>query len=139
MIKLIVGLILFPILCFCQGNNYSNQSIKNIETYNAEVSYFSSDLYKINQSNYYIETKKCFKMGASRKVKIKTWTSKNGGGEKEICFLSKLKDGYYDCYQIISVYKEIDNNNIFHLSKAGKLKTPFPLLEKVPFNMSIMK
>jgi len=100
--------------------------------YNVYVSQVDFDLYKINGTNYHIETKKCFKLGFGRDVQIKIWRDQKDRIQRQVCFLNVSETEYDDCYKINNVYNEITSQSekIMVLTKRGKMKEAVLVLEE---------
>ncbi|MAZ58320.1 MAG: hypothetical protein CMP56_02785 [Flavobacteriales bacterium] len=123
------------------NNNYSPREVPIIQDslgketpgiYNVYVSQVDFDLYKINGTNYHIETKKCFKLGFGRDVQIKIWRDQKDRIQRQVCFLNVSETEYDDCYKITNVYNEITSQaeKVMVLTKRGKMKEAILVLEE---------
>ena len=90
------------------------------------------DLYKINGTNYHIETKRCFKEGFGRDVQIKIWIDEKDRTQRQVCFLNAAETEYDDCFKIVNVYNEMTSksNKIMVLMKNGKMREALLVLEE---------
>ena len=127
--KKILFLLIIPIVCYSQ---IDDKNIRNINSYYLNVSEIESNMYKINETNYYLKTKKCLEEGYSRNVKLTFMDDKI-----TLCFLNKqnqemgvlFNESYTDCYKIIKTYESIDVNKIIQLESKGFKKAELLLKE----------
>ena len=118
-------------------NNNSSEEVSGL--YSILVSQVDYDLYKINGTNYHLETKRCFKMGNDIESRLKVYF--NGNSKKRsLCFVNELGLDYTDCFQIKNVYKKIptSSNNLVVVDKKGRMRDAILVFEKTEINFDLL-
>jgi len=86
------------------------------------VSHVDYDLFKIDAFNYYIETRRCFKLGRSLDAMIFMYYE----GEyfiQKLCFEDGYGKGFENCYNIKNIYSSVlEEPNLVVLTTDGKMK-----------------
>ena len=107
--------------------------------YSILVSQVDYDLYKINGTNYHLETKRCFKMGNDIESRLKIYIHGNSK-KRSLCFVNELGLDYTDCFQIKNVYKKIptSSNNLVVVDKKGRMRDAILVFEKTEINLDLL-
>ena len=125
-----------PKINIIPSDNYSEE-VSGL--YSILVSQVDYDLYKINGTNYHLETKRCFKMGDDIESRLKIYF--NGNSKKRsLCFMNELGLDYTDCFQIKNVYKKIStsSNNLVVVDKKGRMRDAILVFEKTEINFDLL-
>jgi hypothetical protein len=94
------------------------------------VTHIDYDLFKIDSENYYIETRRCFKLGTALDAIILTY---HEGGDffQKLCFEDGYGTDFENCYNIKNIYAAVLNETgLVTLTKDGKIKTTDLILRK---------
>jgi hypothetical protein len=96
------------------------------------VSHIDYDLFKVDGLNIYIETRRCFKLGAALDAMIFMYYA-NEDFIQKLCFEDGYGSGFDNCYNIKNIYKSVmEEPNLVVLTKEGKMrKTNLVLKETV--------
>ena len=98
------------------------ENIEPIADYLFSVSHVEYDLFKVDFSNIYIETKRCFKLGEALDAMVYMYYE----GEQyiqQLCFEESYGKGFKNCYNIKNIYEAvIDDSNLVVLTIDGKMK-----------------
>tara|TARA_B100002052_G_C15881053_1_gene599273 strand:+ start:2645 stop:3463 length:819 start_codon:yes stop_codon:yes gene_type:complete len=96
------------------------------------VSHVDYDLFKVDGLNIYIETRRCFKLGAALDAMIFMYYA-NEDFVQKLCFEDGYGSGFDNCYNIKNIYKSVmEEPNLVVLTKEGKMrKTNLVLKETV--------
>ena len=103
---------------------------QNIVDEFVSVSHIDYDLFKIDFENYYIETRRCFKLGSSLDAFISIYYE---GDElfKKLCFEDGYGTDFENCYNIKNIYHSVINEpGLISLTQDGKLKKTELVLKK---------
>ena len=106
--------------------NYTHPSIRGVLQPVAEhlvsVSHVDYDLFKIDDVNMYIETKRCFKIGSVIDAMIFIYYA-DDNYVQQLCFENGYGNGFENCYNIKNFYESvIEEPNLVVLTKEGKIK-----------------
>ena len=86
------------------------------------VTHVEYDLFKVDFFNFYIETRRCFKLGKSLDAMVFMYYE----GEEfiqKLCFEDGYGNGFQNCYSIKNIYSSIlDEPNLMAVTKEGKIK-----------------
>ena len=145
-----IGLLINDNIILNNSNNASFEPKINIITENNSSEEFSGlysilvsqvdyDLYKINGTNYHLETKRCFKMGNDIESRLKIYSNVNSK-KRSLCFMNELGLDYTDCFQIKNVYKKIptSSNNLVVVDKKGRMRDAILVFEKTEINFDLL-
>ena len=106
--------------------NYIEPSFEDVRQKVAEylvsVSHIDYDLFKIDSYNFYIETRRCFKLGSALDAMVFMYYE---GDEfiQKLCFEDGYGNGFDNCYNIKHIYQSVlDEPNLVVLTQDGKMK-----------------
>lgn len=86
------------------------------------VSHIDYDLFKIDSHNFYIETRRCFKLGNSLDAMVFMYYEGQDFIQK-LCFEDGYGKGFENCYNIKNIYSSVlEESNLVVLTTDGKLK-----------------
>ena len=86
------------------------------------VSHIDYDLFKIDNENFYIETRRCFKLGSALDAMIFIYYESDNFFQK-LCFENGYGKGFENCYNIKNIYSAVlKDPNLVVLTKEGKIK-----------------
>jgi len=95
---------------------------QKVAEYMVSVSHIDYDLFKIDMFNFYIQTRRCFKLGSALDAMIFMYYEDDEFIQK-LCFEDGYGDGFENCYNIKHIYKSVlQEPNLVVLTKDGKLK-----------------
>ena len=96
--------------------------IQPVSEHLVSVSHIDYDLFKLEGLNIYIETRRCFKLGAALDAMIFMYYADQDFVQK-LCFEDGYGEGFENCYNIKNIYKSvIEEPNLVALTKDGKMK-----------------
>ena len=99
------------------------------------VTHIDYDLFKIDSENYYIETRRCFKLGTALDAIILTY-HEGGGFFQKLCFEDGYGTDFENCYNIKNIYEAVLNETgLVTLTKDGKIKTTDLILRKTALDL----
>ena len=106
--------------------NYSepeiNKNIQMVAEYMVSVDHIDYDLFKIDGYNFYIETKRCFKLGKALDAIISMYYEDKDFIQK-LCFEDGYGKGFFNCYNIKNIYSSVlEEPNLVVLTNDGKMK-----------------
>ena len=138
-------------LIVLQDNNISPVFYKNIVNYverkqysirkkvaehMLSVSHIDYDFFKIDELNFYIETKRCFKLGTSLDAMIFMYYEREQFVQK-LCFEDGYGQGFNNCYDIKNIYSAVlEEPNLVVLTTGGKLKKTNLVLKEAILDLS---
>ena len=86
------------------------------------VSHIDYDLFKIDDYNFYIETRRCFKLGSSLDAMIFMYYEGQDFIQK-LCFEDGYGKGFDNCYNIKNIYSSVlEEPNLVVLTQDGKIR-----------------
>lgn len=86
------------------------------------VSHIDYDLFKIDFFNFYIETRRCFKLGSALDAKVFMYYEGEDFIQK-LCFEDGYGKGFENCYNIKNIYSAVlEDPHLVALTKDGKIK-----------------
>jgi len=86
------------------------------------VTHIDYDLFQIDFSNNYIETRRCFKLGKNLDAMIFTYYESDVFIQK-LCFEDGYGKGFNNCYNVKNTYESVlKEENLIVLTKEGKIK-----------------
>ena len=90
--------------------------------YMVSVSHIDYDLFKIDFFNFYIETRRCFKLGSALDAKVFMYYEGEDFIQK-LCFEDGYGKGFENCYNIKNIYSAVlEDPHLVALTKDGKIK-----------------
>ena len=99
------------------------------------VTHIDYDLFKIDSENYYIETRRCFKLGTALDAIILTYHDGEDFFQK-LCFEDGYGTDFENCYNIKNIYAAVLNETgLVTLTKDGKIKTTDLILRKTTLDL----
>jgi hypothetical protein len=99
-----------------------NQIRESIAEHMVSVSHIDYDLFKIDDYNFYIETRRCFKLGNSLDAMIYMYYEDDYFVQK-LCFEIGYGKGFENCYNIKNIYSSVlEESNLVVLTTDGKMK-----------------
>ena len=106
--------------------NYSepeiNKNRQMVAEYMVSVEHIDYDLFKIDGYNFYIETKRCFKLGKALDAIISMYYEDEYFIQK-LCFEDGYGKGFFNCYNIKNIYSSVlEEPNLVVLTNDGKMK-----------------
>jgi len=106
--------------------NYSeleiNKNRQMVAEYMVSVEHIDYDLFKIDGYNFYIETKRCFKLGKALDAIISMYYEDEYFVQK-LCFEDGYGKGFFNCYNIKNIYSSVlEEPNLVVLTNDGKMK-----------------
>ena len=86
------------------------------------VTHIEYDLFKVDFFNFFIETRRCFKLGKALDAKVFMYYEQDDFIQK-LCFEDGYGNGFQNCYNIKNIYESIlDEPNLMAVTKEGKIK-----------------
>jgi hypothetical protein len=106
--------------------------IQPVAEHLVSVSHIDYDLFKVDGFNIYIETRRCFKLGAALDAMIFMYYA-NEDFVQKLCFEDGYGNGFENCYTIKNIYKSVmEEPNLVVLTNEGKMrKTNLVLKETI--------
>ena len=99
-----------------------NKETKIVAEYMVSVDHIDYDLFKIEGYNYYIETRRCFKLGKALDAIISMYYVDQDFIQK-LCFEDGYGKGFENCYNIKNIYSSVlEEPNLVVLTNDGKMK-----------------
>lgn len=99
-----------------------SQTRETVAEYMVSVSHIDYDLFKIDDYNFYIETRRCFKLGKSLDAMIFMYYESDYFIQK-LCFEIGYGKGFENCYNIKNIYSSVlEEPNLVVLTTDGKMK-----------------
>ena len=116
-------------------NSARNDTTKQL----VSVTHIDYDLFKIDSENYYLETRRCFKLGTALDAIILTYY--NGDNFfQTLCFEDGYDTDFENCYNIKNVYESVINRTgLVALTTDGKIKNTDLILQKTVLNLPLSK
>ena len=97
--------------------------IQPVANYLVSVTHIDYDLFKIDFANIYIETKRCFKLGAAIDAEISMYYDEEEYFIQKLCFEDGYGKGFNNCYNIKNIYESVlSEPNLIVLTNDGKIK-----------------
>tara|TARA_B100001250_G_C19652124_1_gene723187 strand:+ start:17 stop:844 length:828 start_codon:yes stop_codon:yes gene_type:complete len=95
---------------------------KMVAEYMVSVDHIDYDLFKIDGYNFYIETRRCFKLGKALDAIVSMYYEADDFIQK-LCFEDGYGKGFENCYNIKNIYSSVlEDPNLVVLTKDGKMK-----------------
>lgn len=99
---------------------YKNRKI--VGEHLVSVTHIEYDLFKVDFFNFYIETRRCFKLGSSIDAMIFMYYE-NTDFIQKLCFEDGYGKGFNNCYNIKNIYSAVlEESNLMAVTKDGKIK-----------------
>jgi len=99
------------------------------------VTHIEYDLFKVDFFNFYIETRRCFKLGSSLDAMI----FMHYQGEQfiqQLCFEDGYGKGFQNCYNIKNIYSAVlEDSNLLAVTKEGKIKKTNLILKQAVLDL----
>tara|TARA_Y100001968_G_C19389524_1_gene734780 strand:+ start:330 stop:1112 length:783 start_codon:yes stop_codon:yes gene_type:complete len=119
--------------------DYTPPPIKDITElvgeYLVSVTHIEYDLFKIDFFNFYIETRRCFKLGSSLDAMIYMYYQGEDFIQK-LCFEDGYGKGFNNCYNIKNIYSSVlQQANLIAVTKDGKIKKTDLILQETILNL----
>ena len=93
-----------------------------VAEYMVSVDHIDYDLFKIDGYNFYVETRRCFKLGNALDAVISMYYE-NQDFIQKLCFEDGYGKGFENCYNIKNIYSSIlEEPNMVALTRDGKMK-----------------
>ncbi len=122
------------IINYVEKKKYSIR--KNVAEYMLSVSHIDYDLFKIDALNFYIETRRCFKLGTSLDAMIFMYYEREQFVQK-LCFEDGYGQGFDNCYDIKNIYSAVlEEPNLVVITQGGKLKKTNLVLKEATLDLS---
>ena len=100
------------------------------------VSHVDYDLFKIDFENFYVQTKRCFKLGSALDAMIYMYYDDENYFIQKLCFEDGYGKGFNNCYNIKNIFKSvIDEKNLVVLTDDGKIKKTSLVLKETKLNL----
>jgi len=99
------------------------------------VTHIEYDLFKIDFFNFYIETRRCFKLGKALDAKVFMYYE---GADfiQKLCFEDGYGKGFHNCYNIKNIYESVlDEPNLMAVTKEGKIKKTSLILRETTLTL----
>ena len=97
--------------------------IQPVANYLVSVTHIDYDLFKIDFANIYIETKRCFKLGAALDAEISMYYDEEEYFIQKLCFEDGYGKGFNNCFSIKNIYESVlSEPNLIVLTNDGKIK-----------------
>lgn len=107
-----------------------NKDTKIVAEYMVSVDHIDYDLFKIEGYNYYIETRRCFKLGKALDAIISMYYVDQDFIQK-LCFEDGYGKGFENCYNIKNIYSSVlEEPNLVVLTNDGKMKKSSLILKE---------
>jgi len=103
---------------------YNSKSIlgQPIAQHLVSVTHVDYDLFKIDFTNFYVQTKRCFKLGSALDAAIFIY-KEDDQVFKKLCFERSYGSGFENCYSIKKIYKSVlEESDLVALTNDGKIK-----------------
>ena len=101
----------------------NKEIIQPVANYLVSVTHIDYDLFKIDFANIYIETKRCFKLGAALDAEISMYYDEEEYFIQKLCFEDGYGKGFNNCYNIKNIYESVlSEPNLIVLTNDGKIK-----------------
>jgi hypothetical protein len=101
---------------------FNREIIQPISEHLVSVSHVDYDLFKVDNVNIYIETRRCFKLGSALDAMVFMYYAGDDFVQK-LCFENGYGKGFENCYNIKNIYKSvIEEPNLVVLTNEGKMK-----------------
>jgi len=114
------------------SHEYNGKSILGQPTADhlVSVTHVDYDLFKIDFTNFYIQTKRCFKLGSALDATIFIY-KEDGQVFKRLCFERSYGSGFENCYNIKNIYKSVlEESDLVALTNDGKIKKTALILKE---------
>ena len=107
-----------------------NKDTKMVAEYMVSVDHIDYDLFKIEGYNYYIETRRCFKLGKALDAIISMYYA-DQDFIQQLCFEDGYGKGFENCYNIKNIYSSVlEEPNLVVLTNDGKMKKTSLILKE---------
>ena len=107
-------------MCYTKPKEYRVR--ETVAEHMVSVSHIDYDLFKIDSFNFYIETRRCFKLGNSLDAMIFMYYEGEHFVQK-LCFEIGYGKGFDNCYNIKNIYSSVlEEPNLVVLTTDGKIK-----------------
>ncbi|MBJ04483.1 MAG: hypothetical protein CMP65_01095 [Flavobacteriales bacterium] len=106
------------------SEEYNSKSILSqpISEYLVSVTHVDYDLFKIDFANFYIQTKRCFKLGKALDAMIYIYKEDDQIFQR-LCFEQSYGKGFENCYTIKNIFESVlEEPNLTALTNDGKIK-----------------
>ena len=99
------------------------------------VTHIEYDLFKVDFFNFYIETRRCFKLGSSIDAMVFMYYEMDNFIQK-LCFEDGYGNGFQNCYNIKNIYSAVlEESNLMAVTKDGKIKKTNLILKETTLEL----
>ncbi len=114
-----------------------NKDRKMVAEYMVSVDHIDYDLFKIEGYNFYIETRRCFKLGKALDAIISMYYEDQDFIQK-LCFEDGYGKGFENCYNIKTIYSSVlAEPNLVALTMDGKMKKTSLILKETLLELPV--